>query len=224
MPIAASTDSSARTMWPSARLPSFGSRWPSSIRAFATASGFRSSCATKLANRERRRRSSSSFPTSRSRSTAPPPGTGVPSTSTMRSRPDIGTRSVMRLLNASAWPRTWGQSSRARGCACSSRGIAARPQSSTARSTKLLPNRRSAARLPYVPWSWSSYTMSGSGIASATSSRRLRSRSAAVSAVSSSCRAASLRSRSAASSTLVAWLVASASATCRRVSSRRSTR
>ena len=96
MPIAASTDSSARRPWLRARGGRFGSRCASSVRAFATARGLRSSWATKLANRESRRRSSSSLPTSRSSSTAPPPGIGVPSTSTITSRPDIGMRMTIR--------------------------------------------------------------------------------------------------------------------------------
>ena len=103
MPIAASTDSSARAPWstPRAARP----RLASSIRALATASGLRSSCATKLANRDRRRRSSTSLPTSRSRSTAPPSGRGVPSTSTSRSRPDIGRRTRPVAAPARSRPR-----------------------------------------------------------------------------------------------------------------------
>ena len=100
MPIAASTDSSARAPWSTPR-PASRPRLASSIRALATASGLRSSCATKLANRDRRRRSSTSLPTSRSSRTAPPSGRGVPSTSTSRSRPDIGSRTRTRLLQGS---------------------------------------------------------------------------------------------------------------------------
>ena len=151
MPIAASTDSSARRPWLRARGGRFGSRCASSVRAFATARGLRSSWATKLANRDSRRRSSSSLPTSRSSSTAPPPGIGVPSTSTITSRPDIGMRMTIRRRTDADWATTWGHSSRARSRPSSPRGSVERPHSSIGRSTKLRPKRRSAARLPYVP-------------------------------------------------------------------------
>ena len=85
-----------------------GRGWRAPSVALATASGLRSSCATKLAKRDRRRRSSTSLPTSRSSRTAPPSGRGVPSTSTSRSRPDIGSRTSTRCCRGpGSCPQLW---------------------------------------------------------------------------------------------------------------------
>ena len=118
-----------------------GSRWASSIRAFATASGLRSSCATKLAKRDNRRRSSSSF--RRRARAARPRRQGSASL-------DVDDDVSSRHRDAEQEPRadapacalTCGHSSRGSGWPCSSRGSVVQPHSSIGRSTKLRPKSR----------------------------------------------------------------------------------